>query len=123
MISVRGTTIEYRLRIVDMDGSYDFSPVVHVDDNADNFALHPAYPNPATGGFNVPFSLAEQTGVAITLFNMRGEQILCVFSGQSFDRGYHVVTVSTAGLSSASYLLELCAGTTRRTQIVTIEER
>jgi hypothetical protein len=116
------TTVHYRLRMIDTDGSYVHSPEVEVrlEVMPVSLTLSAPYPNPATDRITVPFTLASDASVRISLYDMSGALIRVATQGNLHDRGTHAVVVHTAGLSSGTYMLELFAGGERRTAIVGI---
>ena len=64
----------YRLRMVDTDGSVEFSPVVVLQRTTESNQLL-AYPNPNNGTFRVDFP-AVYGGVLLTLYTTHGTRVL-----------------------------------------------
>lgn len=63
----------YRLRQVDLDGRFDFSPVVRINSQNENEEMPLVYPNPGNGILQIDF--AEQlTGMEI--YNLEGKLLL-----------------------------------------------
>lgn len=95
----------YRLRMVDADGSYAYSPTVSLAQPVDAWSV---YPNPA----GEVFTVARPAGAAVT------ELILRDTNGRTVRRiapGPEAATVRvfTAGLTPGLYLLETDAGAVR----------
>lgn len=115
-------TLAYRLRIVDLDGTFEYSPVVEVRIDADALAytFHPVYPNPASDRVNITFTLPEPSSVTLTLYAMTGEEVLRLMDERAVDRGFHVATIPTAGLGPGTYMIELRTRSGRRTQVLVL---
>jgi hypothetical protein len=115
-------SIAYRLKMIDLDGSFQYSGIVEVkfDASIPVFAFYPSHPNPASDKLNVSFSLPEASEVTLTVYTTTGAEALRLIEGTSYDRGFHSASVPTAGLSSGTYMMELRAGSMRKTQIIMI---
>lgn len=116
--------LAYRLRIVDLDGSSDYSPVVEVrfDAVAHSLTFHPVYPNPASDRVHLTFTLPEPSSVTIALYAMTGAKVATFMDERSVDRGFHTAAVPTAGLAPGTYLIELRTEDGRHTQTIVLLE-
>ncbi|MDX9760110.1 MAG: T9SS type A sorting domain-containing protein [Bacteroidota bacterium] len=123
-IPVSAPVRAYRLRIVDFDGSVDYSPDVEVQVNSamQPYTFHPVYPNPAMDRLHVTFTLPEPSRVTITLYTMTGAVVATLMDEGIIDRGFHTMAVPTTGLRSGTYLIELRTQRGRRTQTVVLLE-
>jgi len=108
----------YRLKMIDRDGSYEYSPVVEVrlHEIPVSAVVYPLYPNPSENRLVVPVALAEPAPVVLRFINMAGMEIQRFeFEGLA-GRSYHALPVSINGLRSGTYLVEIVAGEIRETQ-------
>jgi len=114
--------ILYRLRQIDMDGTFDYSPIVEVRTGSAPRTpeLYPPYPNPAAGHLMIPVYMPDEAPVTLTISNVSGQQLKTVRSGVVLGSGFHSFPVSTAGLPQGAYLVEMVAGTITKTQKVTV---
>ncbi|MCZ7554877.1 MAG: T9SS type A sorting domain-containing protein [Bacteroidia bacterium] len=115
-------TAFYRLRIIDYDGSFAYSPVVEVRfvTRVLPYTMYPVYPNPATENITVSFTLPEAASVSLTLYTVAGTEVTRVMEPREFSAGFHAATLPTSGLSPGTYVIELQAGAVRRTQTVVL---
>ncbi|GAB1349448.1 hypothetical protein MASR1M107_16620 [Ignavibacteriales bacterium] len=104
-----GTRIQYRLRQVDNDGSFEYSPVVEVELNPTEFALYQNYPNPFNPSTMIRFSIPVGGTVALNVFNTLGEKVAALLNGQ-LEAGYHEVSFDAANLPSGLYFYEIKTG-------------
>src|SRR5690606_3493773 len=67
-------TYSYRLKQVDFDGTFEYSPVIEVEVNApDQYTLYQNYPNPFNPTTTIEYSLPEKADVTISIYNALGE--------------------------------------------------
>jgi len=94
----------FRLRQVDFDGSFEYSPVVEADGvTSSEFYLAQNHPNPFNPSTSIQFSLPFDASIKIKLFNMLGEEVTEIAS-KNFSAGVHTINFITEGLSSGTYL-------------------
>jgi hypothetical protein len=68
-----------------------------------------AFPNPANDKSELNFSLAENTGIEILLFNLTGACVKEIFNGE-LAQGNHSIGFSTDGIAQGTYLLKVSDG-------------
>jgi hypothetical protein len=107
---ITATSLAYRLKQIDFDGSYEYSDVVMVDNPAPiDFALHQNYPNPFNPTTTIVYGLRERTIVELKLFDVLGREIETIFDGEQ-DAGYYEVEFNASRLPSGIYFYRLQAG-------------
>ena len=101
----------YRLKQVDTDGSFEYSPVLTVQQGSTptKFALNQNYPNPFNPSTKISFALATDSDVKLTVFNVLGQEVATLVNG-SLTAGTHSVDFNAAGLNSGLYFYKLQAG-------------
>ncbi|MEI9809530.1 MAG: T9SS type A sorting domain-containing protein [Bacteroidota bacterium] len=63
----------YRLRMIDKDGLFEFSPVLSVHNSAVNILKYAIYPNPITGNvLNIISSSTDHQDVVVTVTDVAG---------------------------------------------------
>lgn len=115
--------VTYRLRRGDLGGSMTQGEEVTVQLGAPSEArLHAPFPNPARQRATLRYEIPEGhqgTGVRIDLYDMLGRRVRTLTSGAA-EAGRHERQLDLQSLSAGSYFLRLQAGTTTRTQQLTI---
>ena len=97
----------YRLRQVDIDGRFEYSPVVSaVIGSAEKFSLEQNYPNPFRSETVIRFTLPGKTNVKLSLYDIQGRLVRTLVNG-SRDKGTHAVTVNSTTLTSGLYYYKL----------------
>lgn len=104
-----GTGIFYlRLQQVDLDGAFSYSRVEQVNVKAGlPFKLNAPYPNPFVESTHIPFSVGEDGGVSLRLYNYEGKLVQTLYDGVArADRNYEIV-LKAGNLRSGVYFYEL----------------
>jgi hypothetical protein len=66
----------YRLKQIDYDGSFKYSLEIEIDlSNPLRYSLEQNYPNPFNSTTTIEFSLAEQAGVTLKIYNILGKEV------------------------------------------------
>lgn len=112
-----GARSTYRLRQVDTDGSFSYSPEVVVDFPTGvgdggapvSFALYQNYPNPFNPATEVRYDLATASHVDLHVYNAVGQVVATLVNGEQ-QAGTHQVRFDASHLSSGVYVYQLRAG-------------
>jgi hypothetical protein len=98
---------EYRLKILDKDGQYQFSPTVEAELKLPaEFALAQNYPNPFNPSTTIEYQLPLSSAVNLTVYNITGERISELVN-EVKPAGYYSVNFSSANLSSGFYIYRI----------------
>ncbi|MCB9258582.1 MAG: T9SS type A sorting domain-containing protein [Ignavibacteriales bacterium] len=104
---VGGSKFAYRLKQIDIDGTFEYSDVIEVEVLPTKYELFQNYPNPFNPSTNIKFSLPEDAKVNINIYNVLGERVASVLS-EELKAGFHQIDFNSnsAGyqLSSGVYL-------------------
>jgi hypothetical protein len=103
--------IKYRLKQLDMDGSYNYTNVSEIQINPlDRCELFQNYPNPFNPITTIRFYLQEKTFVRLTISNLNGE-LVRVLLDQETNAGIHFIEFNNSlknfNLSSGVYFYTL----------------
>ncbi len=107
-----GTTY-YRLKMIDLDGQFEFSNIISVSrDQTNTIKL---YPNPASNVLGIEMGLAEDALVELSIHNALGKLVQQSLPFQ-FEKGTAIVRLDISSLTSGTYYLLSKNGNTIRTQ-------
>jgi hypothetical protein len=97
----------YRLRQLDFNGDYEYSPVVEVTVNSPIvYALDQNYPNPFNPSTKILYSIAEAGQVKISVYNLLGQEVSSLVNG-FMEAGNHQVSFNASDLPSGTYIYKI----------------
>ncbi|WP_207494884.1 T9SS type A sorting domain-containing protein [Aridibaculum aurantiacum] len=99
-------TVLYRLKQVDHDDKYDYSPVVRVKTTGLPENALTVYPNPVKDKAAIHFTLKETTAVDLSVFSAAGIRQRSLISEVLLE-GSYVRTIDCSGLAPGVYFLRL----------------
>ncbi len=106
-INISSGTYGYRLKQIDYDGTFEYSPEVDVDFVAPGeFVLNQNYPNPFNPRTNIKFSVSKRIQLKINLYNMLGEIVQKITEGL-YEAGNYQVTMDAQNLPSGIYIYRI----------------
>ncbi|MGB5893991.1 MAG: T9SS type A sorting domain-containing protein, partial [Ignavibacteriaceae bacterium] len=104
---IQATSLSYRLKQMDYDGSYEYSDVVEVTNLAPtDFALHQNYPNPFNPVTTISYSLPVKSQVELVVYNTLGESVMQLVNEEK-DAGRYEVKLDATALSSGVYIYHM----------------
>jgi C1A family cysteine protease len=104
---INASSLQYRLKQVDFNGSHSFSRILTVDNLAPNgFNLEQNYPNPFNNSTVIRYSVSENGPVELRVYNTLGEEVAKLVNGMKKIGSYEVV-FNTKNLPSGVYIYEL----------------
>ena len=112
----------YRLRQIDHDGTFEYSPVVEaaIDASASTFAFRAIYPNPVSDRITLRYVLPDVDYAEVAVYSLKGEKV-AAFEGKSMaGMGEHMFSVNASFLPPGGYLIELSAGGARLVRPVVV---
>ncbi len=113
---INASTLEYRLKQINFDGSYSFSDVVRVENLAPfEFKLEQNYPNPFNPITQINFSIPGRANVTLKIFDVMGREIATLIDEQ-MEAGKHSVIFDAAALSSGVYYYTIITAAFKQTK-------
>lgn len=101
----------YRLKQIDLDGSFKYSEAVEVLINIPTtIELSQNYPNPFNPETNINFRVPYDSKVKLQIFSLNGELVTTLLE-EEISAGEHNVKFDASNLSSGTYLYRLSVGT------------
>lgn len=108
--NVEGTISLYRLKQVDLDGSYTYSQEVEVNTEIpSSFSLSQNYPNPFNPTTKINYSVPFDSKVTISVYSVTGELIMELVN-DNVSSGSYSVDFDGSNLASGMYIYKMTAG-------------
>lgn len=100
----------YRLKQLDLNGSYTYSDIIKVDLNQPaKFVLKQNFPNPFNSGTKIKFAIPKDSFVTLSIFNAVGELISTLVSKQ-MRAGFYEYEYDGSNIPSGVYFYKIKAG-------------
>ena len=107
--SLQEGSYTYRLKQIDYAGTFEYSDVIEVDVTVPKvFALEQNYPNPFNPSTKIKFSLAADSKVSLTVFDILGQEVANLISG-NLAAGSHEINFNASNIPSGVYFYRLDA--------------
>ncbi|HSD62348.1 MAG TPA: T9SS type A sorting domain-containing protein [Ignavibacteriaceae bacterium] len=108
--SVTSGLINYRLKQIDLDGSFYYSNEVAIKVNSFfDFALEQNYPNPFNPATKIYYSTPGDGNVKLEVYNILGQKIATLVN-ENKTPGRYSVEFNAANLASGTYIYQLISG-------------
>ncbi|GAB5519163.1 MAG: hypothetical protein RhofKO_14140 [Rhodothermales bacterium] len=101
-------TYRVRLRQVDFDATFDYSPEVEVTvELAETFVLSPAYPNPFNPSAQFTLQVREAQHAEVGVYDASGRQVAQLHRGPLSAGMAHVFRLEASGWASGLYVIRV----------------
>ncbi len=84
--------------------SNEFEPTT---ESPNTFELQQNYPNPFNPSTNIEFTLASNSSVSLTIFDINGREVAKIFDQQIINSGAHTSSFDASALASGTYIYRL----------------
>lgn len=114
-------TVYYRLKMVDLDGTTEYSKVIMVKTSALQASALCVYPNPVQNAENlkIRFSAPENSYATVSVIDMMGDVVKKVT--QTAQVGENALAIEIAALKPGMYIVQISAGATKETTRVIVK--
>lgn len=102
-------THRFRLKQIDFDGGFEYSPVVEITVLEERFVLRAAYPNPFSRTTTLAYALPRDSKVRLSVFDVLGKEVNVLVEGPRLA-GSHDVVFDASDLPPGAYFYRLQAG-------------
>lgn len=98
-------SFKYRLKQIDTDGSFKYSPEIEAVQNniPEGFLAAQNYPNPFNPATTIKFGFDNSTSAAVIIYDQLGNKVTEIFRGNAEAGKIYNVEFDGAGLSSGIY--------------------
>ena len=108
--AVTGGVYYYRLKQIDLDGTFTYSNTITINVQLSAVLLHlSAFPNPFSSSTSISYSVPNKSKILISLYNNRGDLVQTIINESQQAGGYHQ-SISNKTLSVGTYYLTLQVG-------------
>jgi len=102
-------TISYRLKQIDLDGSFTYSKEITVESHPDVFSLSQNYPNPFNPVTRINYSIPVQSFVTLIIYNILGQKVSALVN-EIKQPGNYMVDFDGSKIASGAYIYQLTSG-------------
>jgi hypothetical protein len=103
-----GSKLIYRLKQIDLSGSFEYSDEVEVELAPSEFSLYQNYPNPFNPITNIKLAVPKAAKINLIVYNLLGEMI-AILLDENKETGFYDVQFDASSLSSGIYIYKLTA--------------
>jgi len=108
--NIKASSVEYRLKQVDLNGSFTYSNVVSISGFVPvEFKLEQNYPNPFNPSTKISFKIADAGFTSLKVYDILGNEVVTLVNEEK-PAGEYEVDFNGNGLASGIYLYQLKTG-------------
>ena len=105
-----GGTVQYRLKQIDIDGEFEYSDIVEVNNVFQKeFKLLQNYPNPFNPTTVIEYSIPKASHVSIKVFDILGKEVATLVN-KNQENGSYKVQFNATKLSNGTYFYKIKSG-------------
>ncbi|MCL6494339.1 MAG: T9SS type A sorting domain-containing protein [Ignavibacterium sp.] len=107
---INNEQLYYKLKQVDLDGSFKFSEIISIKILIKDFELKQNFPNPANPTTNISFSIPQRSFVKINLYSSNGELVQQIINEEK-EKGIYSIEINLSNLASGVYFYRMITNT------------
>ena len=120
--SLQEGSYTYRLKQIDYAGTFEYSDVIEVDVTVPKvFALEQNYPNPFKPSTKIKFSLASDSKVTLTVFDVLGQEVANLIRG-NLAAGSYEIDFNASNINSGVYFYRIDATGVEGTNFTSVKK-
>lgn len=100
----------YRLKMIDLDGQFEYSNIIIIERKESNIQNATIYPNPTNGNIVVEQISTNATTLSLIIYNVQG-QMVYVQNNLEIEAGVSKIPLDIEDLNSGVYMLHLNSNT------------
>lgn len=106
---IKGNQVKYRLKQIDNNGSFKYSPVVEVKvgNFINGFVLDQNYPNPFNPSTIIKFGFERETRAQLKIYDILGKEVAELFNEQADAGRVYNINFNGSNLASGIYYYKL----------------
>src|SRR5690606_36336074 len=105
-----GNQLSYRLKLVDLDGSFTYSQEVEINSSLPtSFSLSQNYPNPFNPTTKINYTVPFDSKVTISIYSITGELVMDLVN-DFVSAGSYSADFNGSNLASGMYIYKMTAG-------------
>jgi hypothetical protein len=108
-LPLSGQTLYYRLKMLDLDGTFEHSEIISINKDLNSKSLK-LFPNPSNGLINLEFKTDETEAVNIEVFDYTGKQKLVNNILENANDGLTNQTINLSHLANGFYIVKINIG-------------
>ena len=98
----------YRLKSIDFDGTYEYSDIINISREKEDFEIESIFPNPTQEDLNITFEIDQSRKINITVIDITGRTIFTDI--HSANKGPNMYTLNTTALTNGIYFINMSDG-------------
>jgi|GEM_PF-3099652 len=102
--SERYKSTYYRLKMIDLDGQFQYSWVINLNSNRNRIESIVLSPQPTTDQLHIEFNAEEEEYIKLTLYNLNGKSVLS--KDKAVQKGINKMDLNLGHLANGIYLLQ-----------------
>ena len=99
----------YRLKLIDTDGTFEYSSIIETENNIMIYSLSQNHPNPFNPTTEISYSIPRETFVELKVYDLLGKEVASLVNKEK-PAGNYKVSFNAGYLSSGIYFYTLRAG-------------